>query len=199
MEAIRTYLDETAETIRLLPTEHIQALLNVLLDAYHQERTIFTFGNGGSAATASHFACDLSKGTINPNRGRRFRVIALTDNVALITAWTNDTHYETVFAEQLHNLGRPGDVALAISGSGNSPNVLRAVAMARSQGMVTLGLAGFDGGRLATAVDRCVVVANNIMMQVEDAHMAICHLMTCWLRDALAGFPPDADRLPQLQ
>ena len=130
MEIIRQYLGEVQYTLGALPLDHIWNVVDLLLSANYAGSTVFTLGNGGSAATASHFACDLAKGTITPNRPR-FRVVALTDNVPLMTAWGNDVAYDDVFAEQLSGLIRPADVVVAISGSGNSPNVLRAVELAR--------------------------------------------------------------------
>ena len=117
-------------------------MASLLVEAYEQERSIFLFGNGGSAALASHFACDLGKGAANGSK-KRFRVMALTDNVPLMTAWANDSKYEDIFAEQLANFARPGDIAFAISGSGNSPNVLLALRSAKAIGSTTVGLGGF--------------------------------------------------------
>jgi D-sedoheptulose 7-phosphate isomerase len=151
----------------------------VLLRAYEQQRTIFLFGNGGSAALASHFACDLAKGTVNGSP-KRFRVMALTDNVPLITAWANDAKYEDIFAEQLANFARPGDVAFAISASGNSPNVLKALRVAKQAGSITAGLTGFSGGRMLALCDACVVVACDNMQIIEDLHLCVAHsLFTC--------------------
>ena len=123
---------------------HVEA---ILLQAREEGRTIFIIGNGGSAATASHMANDLNKGATVSGQ-RRFRALALTDNVPLITAWANDTRYELIFVEQMANYLRPGDVLVAISGSGNSPNIIAAVEWARREGAVTVGLTGGNGGRL---------------------------------------------------
>lgn len=167
----------------------VEEAIDVLLSAVYVGSTVFTLGNGGSAATASHFACDLAKGTIVPG-GPRFRVIALTDNVPLIMAWSNDVSYESVFAEQLYNLMGRGDVVVAFSGSGNSPNVLRAVALARQQGGITIGFSGFDGGKLSHMVDVPVVVPCYCMEQVEDVHLILCHLMATVLRQRLREIEP---------
>ncbi|RLC76972.1 MAG: phosphoheptose isomerase, partial [Chloroflexi bacterium] len=121
---MQQYLEEVRVTLTTLPLQRISEVVDVLLSANYVGTTIFTLGNGGSAATASHFKCDLAKGTITPNRPR-FRVIALTDNVPEMTALSNDLSYEDVFAEQLRGLMGRGDVVVAFSGSGNSPNVLR--------------------------------------------------------------------------
>lgn len=171
---VPSYLEELSFTIDELPLPAITGLVRVFLQAYEHRRTIFLFGNGGSAALASHMACDLGKGTAEA-AGRRLRVVALTDNVALITAWANDTCYENVFAEQLENLLQPGDVAFAISGSGNSPNILAALSFARQAGAVTAGITGFQGGRMKSLCDVCVVVPSENMQIIEDLHLSISH------------------------
>ena len=184
MDNVRRYLQEVQHTLAALPLEHIYNIVDVLWDANYAGRTVFTLGNGGSAATASHFACDLGKGTITPGHPR-FRVIALTDNVPLMTAWSNDASYEDVFVEQLKSLMRRGDVVLAISGSGNSPNVLRAVEFAQSLDGITIGFSGFGGGQLSTLVDAPVVTQNDCMEQIEDIHIILCHLIATVLRERM--------------
>ena len=191
MEHIQRYLDEVKHTLDALPLERIQDVVDVLLSANYVGSTVFILGNGGSAATASHFACDLAKGTITPGRPR-FRVIALTDNMPLVTAWSNDVAYEQVFAEQLSGLIGRGDVVVAISGSGNSPNVLRAVELARRMGGITIGFSGFAGGRLSTLVDVPVVVPCDCMEQIEDVHTILCHLTCTVLRERLRRIEPPA-------
>jgi D-sedoheptulose 7-phosphate isomerase len=149
-----------------------------LLRAYEEGRRIFLFGNGGSASLASHFACDLGKGTvIHGDHGKRFQAIALTDNLALLTAWANDSSYDDVFAEQLRNLIQPGDVAFAISGSGNSPNVLLALQVAREFGALNIGLGGFQGGKMKALCDICMVVPSDNMQIIEDLHVGIAHAL----------------------
>jgi D-sedoheptulose 7-phosphate isomerase len=172
-----------------LPLERIQDVIDVLLSANYVGSTIFTLGNGGSGATASHFACDLAKGAIIPGRPR-FRVVALTDNVPLMTAWSNDVAYEDVFAEQLRGLMERGDVVVAFSGSGNSPNVLRAVDLVRRMGGITIGFSGFAGGRLSTLVDVPVVVPCDCMEQIEDVHLTLCHLTCTVLREQMRRIEP---------
>src|ERR1700740_1916488 len=171
---VPSYLEELSSTIQKLPLPAIDRLVRVLLHAYHSRRTIFLFGNGGSASLASHMTCDLGKGTA-PTAGTRLRAVALTDNVALITAWANDTRYERIFVEQLENLLTPGDVAFAISGSGNSPNILAALDFARQSGAVTAGLSGFDGGQMKAFCDVCVVVPSDNMQIIEDLHVSVAH------------------------
>lgn len=189
MREIQRYLDEVRDVLGGLPLEPIRDVVDVLLSANYVGSTVFTLGNGGSAATASHFACDLAKGTIVPQRPR-FRVIALTDDVPLMTAWSNDVAYEEVFAEPLRNLMTRGDVVVAISGSGNSPNVLRAVELARQVGGITIGFSGFAGGKLGQMVDVPVVVPCDCMEQIEDVHMVLCHLITTALRERLRRIEP---------
>src|ERR1700693_1735217 len=149
--AIAFVLDDHISAVRavLLQVDvaAVEQVVDIILDAYRRGQHVYILGNGGSASTATHFACDLSKATIVQGHAR-LRVTSLTDNVALLTAWANDTSYTMVFAEQLDNLLNPGDVVIAISASGNSPNVLAAIDVARGRGAVTVGLVGFTGGRL---------------------------------------------------
>jgi D-sedoheptulose 7-phosphate isomerase len=171
---IPSYLEELSATIDKLPLLAIDSLVQVLLQAYDGNRTVFLFGNGGSAALASHMSCDLGKG-IAPATGKRLRAIALTDNVALITAWANDTKYESIFSEQLENLLQPGDLAFAITASGNSPNMLAALNFARQARATTIGLTGFQGGKLKALCDLCVVIPSDDMQIIEDLQLSICH------------------------
>lgn len=189
VKEIQQYLTGVQQVLGRIPLNALEEAIDVLLSAACVGSTVFTMGNGGSAATASHFACDLAKGTITPG-GPRFRVIALTDNVPLITAWSNDVAYEDIFAEQLNNLMSRGDVVVAFSGSGNSPNVLQAVATARRQGGITIGFSGFEGGQLSRVVDVPVVVPCHCMEQIEDVHMVLCHLMSTTLRQRLQWLAP---------
>jgi D-sedoheptulose 7-phosphate isomerase len=146
---------------------------------------IFLLGNGGSAATASHLACDLGKGTVAPGR-KRMKVMSLTDNLPLITAWANDTQYEDIFAEQLAHFISSGDLVMGISGSGKSKNVLNALKLAKECGALTIGLTGFDGGEMKDMVDYCLIVPSTNMQQIEDCHLIITHLIFSLLRDRIA-------------
>jgi D-sedoheptulose 7-phosphate isomerase len=180
---VKKYIEETKSA--LLDgylTEGISKVVPVLLKARKAARTIFFFGNGGSASTASHFVVDIGKATMHGDR-RRFRCIALVDNVESVTAWANDMEYSRVFSEQLVGLAQRGDVAVAISGSGNSPNVLRAVEAAHLLGLTTIGLTGMGGGRLKELADISIVVPSTSMQHIEDVHLLICHLLTAYLRD----------------
>jgi D-sedoheptulose 7-phosphate isomerase len=175
----RPYFELLSKSIQALPFDDVDRVANLLVRVYEEERSIFLFGNGGSAALASHFACDLGKGAVNGSK-KRFRVLALTDNVPLMTAWANDAKYEDIFAEQLANFVRPHDIAFAISGSGNSPNVLRALRTAKDIGATTVGLGGFAGGKMRALCDACIVVPCDNMQIIEDLHLCVAHsLFTC--------------------
>jgi D-sedoheptulose 7-phosphate isomerase len=178
--------------LRAMPNAEIAAAVDQLLAAYQADRQVMLVGNGGSAATASHFAGDLSKGTRQPGH-RPWRVIALTDNVPLLTAWANDVSYDEVFARQLDALVNPDDVLVAISGSGNSPNVLNAVRVARERGAVTIGLTGGSGGALRLLVDLCITVPTGEMSFIEDCHLMVAHLIvSCCLKEEAARAVPSA-------
>jgi len=185
MDGIYRYIQEIKQTLDQLPWSAIQTTIAILHQARLNNRQVFIMGNGGSAATASHFACDLGKGTLMPGRPR-FRVIALTDNMPLFSALANDFGYDRVFVEQLASLVQPGDVVIGISGSGNSPNILNAILFAHQVGATTIGLTGFDGGRLKGLVDVCILVPNHCMEQVEDLHLMLEHLISSQLRQAIS-------------
>lgn len=171
-----------------LPHEDLDQVVNEVMFAYDRGNNLFLFGNGGSAALASHFACDLGKGTVLANNGqRRFRVLALTDNIPLMTAWANDASYEDIFAEQLRNFVTPGDVAFAISGSGNSPNVLYGLEVARSHGARTIGLTGCQGGKMKSLCDVCVIVPSNNMQIIEDFHLSTTHSIFSVIRHRISN------------
>ena len=163
-----------------MPRDQIWNVIHVLMDAWRERRQIFLLGNGGSAATASHMANDLNKLTIVPGQPR-FKAIALTDNVPLMTAWGNDTAYENIFVEQLLNFLEPGDVVIGISTSGNSPNVLKALQVAREHGAVTVGFTGRDGGRLRHLVDHCIFIPSDHIGRQEDAHLILDHVIATTL------------------
>jgi D-sedoheptulose 7-phosphate isomerase len=180
-ESINSYISEVRETLAKLPADGIARIVRMLDEARLKGKEVFIFGNGGSAATASHFACDLAKGTICEGKPR-IKAFALNDNVPLISAWANDSAYEKIFAEPLENYIERGDIAIAISGSGNSPNVLNGVKAARRKGAITIGITGFEGGKLKELVDVAVVVPSNSMEQIEDIHLLIEHIVATCLR-----------------
>ena len=171
----RQYFEELQRVIAGLSHERLDQMADALVQAYESRRVVYTFGNGGSASLASHLACDLGKGTAYCNGGKRFRVLSLTDNITTLTAWANDSSYEDVFSEQLRSFVQPQDVAFAISGSGNSKNVLNALQVAREAGATTLGISGFQGGQMKSLCDICVVVPSNNMQIIEDIHLAMAH------------------------
>jgi D-sedoheptulose 7-phosphate isomerase len=188
--AIATVLEDHLAEVRSMldeiPIGAVERVVEVILKAHAQRQHIYILGNGGSATTATHFACDLSKATIIEGQAR-LRVTSLTDNLALLTAWANDVSYEAVFAQQLATLVNPGDVVIAISASGNSPNVLAAVETARQGEAVTVALIGLTGGALKDAADVVVHVASQKYGVVEDCHLALEHAITEAVRSALHG------------
>jgi D-sedoheptulose 7-phosphate isomerase len=173
---ITDYISGVRGVLDDLPLTTIREIVGLLHYARMHRWQVFVLGNGGSAATASHFACDLGKGTIM-SHAPRVRALALTDNMPLATAWANDAGYENMFGQQLANLVRPGDVVIAISASGNSANVLNAVQIARDMGAITVGMTGFDGGQLKGLVDISLVVCSSNMQHIEDAHLVIEHMI----------------------
>jgi D-sedoheptulose 7-phosphate isomerase len=171
----KQYFEELQRVVTAISHHLIDQMADALVGAYEAGRVVYTFGNGGSASLASHLACDLGKGTAYCNGGKRFRVLALTDNVPTLTAWANDSSYEDVFSEQLRNFVQADDVAFAISGSGNSKNVLNALHVARHAGATTLGISGFQGGQMKSLCDVCMIVPSNNLQIVEDLHLATAH------------------------
>ena len=167
----------------------IEALGDILYRAYQNRKQVFVIGNGGSAATASHMACDLGKNTIKANVPR-FRIMSLTDNTPLLSALANDVGYSFVFAEQLVNLVQPGDVLVAISASGNSPNVVEAMRYSRARGATVVALLGFDGGEAAELADEHIVVPSEDYGIVEDIHLILNHALVGYFQERLQHDPP---------
>ena len=185
-DSLLSYTRSLQSVLDALPRDDVACVVDEIVQAGDRGSTIFILGNCGSAATASHFACDLAKGTQRPG-ARPFRVMALTDNVPLMTAWGNDTSYDRIFAEQLRPLAQPDDLVIAISGSGNSPNVLEAVRTARLAGARSIGWTGFQGGKLKDLVDVCVIVPSDCMEQIEDVHLIMEHAICTTLRAMREG------------
>src|SRR5260221_10826155 len=173
---ISNYLKAQKAALDSIPVEGVAKLIAQLQQALKEDRQIFVFGNGGSAANASHFATDLGKGS-SDKVGKRFRVLSLNDNVSWMTALGNDYAYEDVFLRQLQNYGRAGDVVLSISVSGDSPNCVKALDWAKKSGLRTLALVGAKRGRLAKIADEGIVINDTHYGRVEDAQMGICHLL----------------------
>ena len=170
------YRSELIEAFETIDVSRVNHLRDLLVEARANGRTIFTCGNGGSASTASHFATDLLKGA-SYERDLRFKVIALTDATSTISAYSNDVSYDIVYEEQLRNFLQPGDVVVAISGSGNSKNVIRALQHAKEAGAHAIAMTGRDGGELGKVATLHINVAEQHMGRIEDAHLAICHML----------------------
>jgi D-sedoheptulose 7-phosphate isomerase len=184
VELIDSYLSELGEMLQAISLPSLEKVLLLLERAYQQGHRIFIMGNGGSAATASHFALDLAKNTIVPGAAR-LKSISLTDHVPLITAWSNDTAYEHVFAEQLANMIEPGDVVIGISASGNSQNVINALRLAKESHATTIGLLGAEGGKIKGMVDAYILAPGHNIEQEEDAHLILAHIITRYMREVV--------------
>jgi len=181
MDSIKTYFMEIEQMTQDISMLRLQEVLRILENTYQNGHRIFIMGNGGSAATASHFALDLTKNTIDPG-SPRIKAISLTDHVPLITAWSNDTAYEHIFAEQLISLIEAGDAVIGISASGNSLNVINALLLAKRVGASTIGLLGANGGKMKSIVDAYVLAPGQNIEQEEDAHMILAHVITRHMR-----------------
>ena len=183
--SIKTYFHNLTGLVSHLPYNSITRIVSIFLEAFAEQRTVYVFGNGGSAASASHLMCDINKGASSPGEGKRPRVMALTDNASLITAWANDFGYERIFSEQLKTFIKPRDVAFAISTSGDSPNVLLALETAREYGAMTVGLGGCQGGQMKSLCDVCAIVPSDNVQLVEDLHHAMIHSIFVAVRENL--------------
>jgi D-sedoheptulose 7-phosphate isomerase len=170
------YLQAQKAALDSISVDRLTELIDVLSAALKDDKQIFCFGNGGSAANASHFATDLGKGA-SDKIGRRFRVMSLNDNASWMTALGNDYSYDDVFVRQLENYGRPGDVVISLSVSGDSPNCVSALDWAKQNGLVTIALVGGKQGRMATVADHTVVIDDTHYGRVEDAEMGVCHML----------------------
>jgi len=168
------YFDLQKESLNELITAELDRQVEILYDAWKQDKQVFLIGNGGSASTASHFACDLGKGAAIEGK-RRFRIMSLNDNMAVFSAYANDNGYEHVFSEQLINVLNEGDVVIGITVSGNSPNILQAMEYAREVGAITLGWIGCNGGKLKDMVDSALILSSSNFGVVEGAHVVLHH------------------------
>lgn len=178
---ITDYYSELKTSLDSISSTELGEIVSVLKQAAATHKMIYICGNGGSASTASHMACDLAKGT-RIQGFPFFRVICLNDSMSQLTAWSNDTNYDNSFSGQLEGLGRPGDILITISGSGNSPNVLSAAQTAAQLGMTNVGFIGFQGGKLKNVVDYSIVIPARTIEQVEDVHMTLVHSIATALR-----------------
>lgn len=174
---IEAYFETLKTTVDQVDRKEIQKTMEVLVKARDQKKYIFIMGNGGSAATASHYAGDFNKG-LSLNREKRFRFVALNDNAPTVLSLANDVSYDAIFVEQLKNFLDDGDVVIAISGSGNSKNIINAVEYAKQKGNTVIGMTGYSGGKLKELSDIQLHVPLDNMQVVEDVHMVFCHLMT---------------------
>ncbi len=184
MQSLRQYAIELQETLGALPLSAVDRAVTRLFTAWCERNQVFIMGNGGSAATALHMAADLSKNTAVPGFPR-LRAVSFNDNMALFSALGNDTAYDQVFREQVLTYVDANDVVVAISASGNSPNVLKAAATARELGATTIGMSGYYGGKLAEMVDIPIVVPNHSIEQIEDLHMMLEHMITASVRASI--------------
>jgi len=182
---ITTYLDQVSSLVLKIPADSIERITAIILKAYTEDRTIFVFGNGGGSATSAHFVCDLAKGTAAKGR-KRLRALSLADNMPLLTAWANDTDYTNTFGEQLLNHVRSGDIAIGLSGSGMSPNIISAFEVANEAGACSILLSGFEGGKAVEIAQESIVVPSNDMQQIEDVHLMLCHIIFRCLRDGMS-------------
>ena len=185
------YLSATRDVLARLDADLVDRISEQIWQAYVQDRTVYLFGNGGSASLASHLACDLAKGAAANGR-RRLRAVSLNDNVAMLTALANDLAYEEIFAEQLHHI-EAGDVALAISSSGNSGNVVRGLEVAQKAGATTIAITGFKGGRVKPLCDLCLVVPSDNVQYIEDSHLSVMHAIFSAIRQRILN-SADRDR-----
>ena len=175
---IADYVSAQKAALDAISADEVARLIDTYRQALNGDRQVFVFGNGGSAANASHFATDLGKGA-SDKLGKRFRVLSLNDNVSWMTALGNDYAYDEVFVRQLRNYGKPGDLVLTMSVSGNSPNLVKAFEWAKQNGLRTVALVGAKRGRLAEIAEQVIVINDTHYGRVEDAHMGICH-MACY-------------------
>jgi len=173
---IDAYQDRLISAMQAVDKQQIIDIIMVLKKAWEQRKNIFLIGNGGSAATASHIACDLNKG-VSFGLENRLKVLALNESIPILLALGNDVNFESVFVEQLKNFLEPGDVVIALSGSGNSPNILEAIDYAQKNGAITIGLCGYDGGRLRAMVQHPLHVPVDDQQVAEDIHLIIGHII----------------------
>ena len=181
---IENYFSELNKGIRSVYKRDLNEIIRIILEGFKNNKRVFICGNGGSAATASHFMNDLNK-LCSVEGKKRFKALALTDNVPLMTAWANDDTYDSIFVEQLKNLMEENDICMVISGSGNSENLIKAVKFAKEMKGTTIGLLGFDGGKLKDIVNKSVIVRSNNYGVIEDAHLALCHIIANCIRDTI--------------
>ncbi|MBQ6373926.1 MAG: SIS domain-containing protein [Clostridia bacterium] len=187
MQLLEQYKSEIIDEIRKVDEAEFGKAIDLLLEAYRHDRQVFIAGNGGSAGTANHFVCDFGKNAVPWDR-RRFRIHSLCDNVEVITALGNDIAFDQIFAFQMGNAVRPGDVLIVISASGNSPDIVNACTWAKAHDVKVIALGGFGGGKMADYADVKLVTDMRSYERIEDLHLMILHMVVCW-------FKANADRL----
>ncbi|MFH1586989.1 MAG: SIS domain-containing protein [Candidatus Diapherotrites archaeon] len=185
---IKDYFEKLKQGLDAINESELEKVADVLFETWKRGKQVFIFGNGGSATTALHFSCDLGKNTVkDPNSDeKRFRIIPLVDNIATLTALANDSGYENIFSEQLKNLVMENDVVIVISGSGKSPNVLKAVEVAKNAKAIIVSFTGFDGGKLKSISDYNINFNENHYGRIEDAHLILEHLITEILKERIS-------------
>jgi D-sedoheptulose 7-phosphate isomerase len=179
---ILSYLQSVEEILKGIDSENLERIIDVVYDAWKQERQIFLVGNGGGAATAMHFSADLNKTAIVPGK-KRMKARSLADNVSLMTAWANDTHYTNIFGEQLINFASPGDLVIGFTASGMSPNIVNAIAHANEMGLTSIAFVGFDGGTASAIAHHVLHIPSKSYQHIEDVHLLICHAITSALQE----------------
>ena len=179
---LSAYKEELIAEIEAVSADDFKRCVDLLLEAYRRDKQVFVMGNGGSAATANHFACDFGKNAVRGEK-RRFRIISVCDNVEAITALGNDIGFEEIFRQQLINLLNPGDLLIAISASGNSPDLVRACEYAKERGAMIMALSGFGGGKICAFADASITTAMTSYERVEDLHLIILHMFVCFFKE----------------
>ncbi len=185
---ITEFFEETKRCLDEIDHNKVEEIARILFNAWKNDRQVFLCGNGGSASQASHMAADIAKNTLGriyDPRIKRFRIMALTDNIAALTAYANDVSYDEVFSQQLRNLIREHDILIVITGSGNSPNVVRAVEYARQHNAITIGLLGFKGGKVKDMLDYEITVNSDNYGVIESIHPAIHHVLIGYFKDLI--------------
>ncbi len=182
-DAVDSFLKEQESCLGQIrgQTDTIEKIIKILIEARDKGKKIYTMGNGGSASTASHFVSDLLKTAITKNT-KRFSAISLTDNIPVMLAWSNDTSYDDVFVEQLKNFLAKGDVIISFSGSGKSPNVVKAMTYGKQNGALCIGITGMSGGDFPKICDVCLIVPSDDMLAIESAHVTLCHCIVFAIR-----------------
>ncbi len=188
-DVIQEYQKEIIDNILSIDMESFNRFMQLLLDVYERDGQVFIAGNGGSAASANHFVCDFGKNAI-PQGMRRFRIHSLADNIEVITALGNDISFDQIFAFQLGNLSHPQDLLIAVSASGNSPDIVNACKFAKEQGCKIVALSGFGGGKICDYADVQLVTDMRSYERIEDLHMMILHMAVCWFKNHFkAAYP----------